>query len=191
MESDDSDSDDTQAPILFTESLETSNEEKQEVALFISVDNTRVGYIKAIILHMDLLRNIPYVKDKLKCKNKDDQEEILEFYNRLKNVVNTNIIFYITDFFLEKPFRGNGLGGRILQALPNWLRLYHPEVNDLYLFPYPLEKNNGKVECVKHINSKKLWEMRTHLIIFYTHNGLHKTSTPFLRMPIRHTIPIK
>ncbi|PHV69311.1 hypothetical protein CS063_16485 [Sporanaerobium hydrogeniformans] len=191
MESDDSDSDDTHNPILFTERVEASNEEKQEIFLSISSNDKVIGYINAIILHAGLLKDATYVKNKLKCKNKEDEKEILNFYNRLKSTLNTNVIFYITDFFLEKPYRGNGLGGCILKALPPWIRTNHPEVNDLYLFPYPLEKNHGKVECVKHISPKKLLEMRAHLIIFYTHNGLQKTSTPFLRMPIRHTIHIE
>lgn len=191
MESDDSDSTDTDNSIVFIETIEASNEEKQELILTISQNDRLVGYINAIVINAGLLKQDLSIDDKLKCKNKEDEDEIILFYNSLKDTLYTNIIFYITDFFLEKPYRSKGLGGLILKELPLWLTIHHPEIDELYLFPYPLEKNNGKVECVANIDPQKLLEMRNHLISFYINNGLQKTSTQFLKMPIHYNSAIE
>ena len=177
MESDDSDSADTDNSIVFIETIEASNEEKQELFLTITQNDHLIGYINAIVINAGLLKQDSSINDKLKCKNKEDEDEIILFYNSLKDTLYTNVILYITDFFLEKPYRGKGVGGLILKELPKWLSIHHPETDELYLFPYPLEKNNGKVECVSNVDPQKLLEMRNHLISFYINNGLQKTST--------------
>lgn len=192
MESDDSDSNDdhTDKSILFKERIDTTSEEKKELYIDIFFNGELVGYMNAIIMDIGLLKHDGYVSEKLKCKDKESEEEILLFYNSLQDSLGPQPLFYITDFFLEKQYRGMHIGGHTLKALPNWLLTTHPEVNELYLFPFPLEKSNGKVECVKNIKPEKLLEMRTTLISFYISNGLQKTNTQFLRMPIKDRIAI-
>lgn len=185
MESDDSDSDnETDHFILLQESFEAITAEKQELTLSILYQSKVVGYLSAVIMDVGCLKSGGFKDEKLKCRDKEVEDEILLFYKSVSKFLSTHVIFYITDFFLEKEYRGSGIGGEVLDLLPQWLKIHHPEVNDLYLFPYPLEKNNGKVECVKNINAKQLLEMREKLIRFYTHHGLQKTTTEFLYMPL-------
>lgn len=187
MESDDSDSDTdrTDTFILLSERLDAKSPEKQELYISITYNSCVVGYLNAVIMDVGSLKAGGFRDDKLKCQDKEIEDELLLFYKSLSSVLDTHVVFYITDFFLEKAYRGSGIGGEVLKLLPNWLKVYHPEVNDLYLFPYPLEKSNGKVECVKEANPKKLLEMRTKLIRFYMSHGLRKTQTQFLYMPIQ------
>ncbi|MGL4345321.1 MAG: hypothetical protein ACRCTE_08995 [Cellulosilyticaceae bacterium] len=187
MESDDSDSDDADKLIGLIEKIEAVSEDKLELFLDIYVNNQSVGYLSAIIINVGSLKSGGLIHEKLKCRDKEVEEEILLFYNSLSDTLNTNTIFYITDFFLEKEYRGMGIGGDVLKQLPAWLHVHHPEVHDLYLFPYPLEKSNGKVICVQDKNSEKLLEMRNKLIVFYLNHGLQKTNTQFLKMPIQYT----
>ena len=186
MESDDSDSDtdSTDKFIILSERIDAKSLEKQELYISITYKSRTVGYLNAVVMDVGSLKAGGFRDDKLKCQDKEIEDELLLFYKSLSNVLDTHVVFYITDFFLEKEYRGLGLGGDILQLLPNWLKIHHPEVNDLYLFPYPLEKINGKVECVKSENPKKILEMRSRLIRFYLANGLRKTQTEFLYMPI-------
>lgn len=188
MESDDSDSDtdSTDKYILLNERIDAKSLEKQELYISITYESRTVGYLNAVIMDVGSLKKDGFRDEKLKCQDKEIEDELLLFYNSLSNVLDTHVVFYITDFFLEKEYRGLGLGGDILHQLPDWLKIHHPEVNDLYLFPYPLEKSNGKVECVKSENPSKILEMRSRLIRFYLAHGLRKTQTEFLYMPI-HT----
>ena len=187
MESDDSDSDTshTDKLILLNERIDAKSLEKQELYISITYNSCVVGYLNAVIMDVGSLKAGGFRDDKLKCQDKEIEDELLLFYNSLSSALDTQVIFYITDFFLEKEYRSLGIGGDVLNLLPKWLNIYHPEVNDLYLFPYPLEKSNGKVECVKEADPKKALEMKTKLIHFYITHGLQKTKTQFLYMPIQ------
>lgn len=186
MESDDSDSDDADKFIYFQESIEERSDDKQELSITITSNGKSIGYLDAIIINVGSLKSGGLIHEKLKCRDKEVEEEILLFYNSLSDTLCTNVIFYITDFFLEKEYRGMGLGGDVLKQLPHWLEVSHPEVHDLYLFPYPLEKSNGKVICVQNVSPERLLEMRSKLIVFYLNHGLQKTDTQFLKMPIKY-----
>lgn len=187
MESDDSDSDDTDKFVDFQERIEETSDDKQVLSIDIISNGQYVGYLHAIIINVGNLKSGGLIHEKLKCKDKEDEDEILLFYNSLSDTLNTNTIFYITDLFLEQSYRGCGIGGDVLRQLPAWLHVHHPEVDDLYLFPYPLEKTNGKVACVQDQLPERLLEMRTRLIVFYLSHGLQKTNTQFLKMPIKYT----
>ena len=186
MESDDSDSDTDSCDkhIFLRERVDAKSLEKQELYIQITYKSHPIGYLNAVIMDMESLKRGGFKDNKLHCQDKEIEDELLLFYKSLNQVIDTAVVFYITDFFLESSYRGLGLGGDILQQLPNWLKIHHPEVNDLYLFPYPLEKVNGKVECVQSNNPKKIMEMRKKLIRFYLAHGLRKTQTEFLYMPI-------
>ena len=186
MESEDADSDtDTDKLIGLSERVYSWSHDKQELSITITYENQRVGYLNAVIMDVGSLKLGGFRDEKLVCQDKEIEEELLTFYKSLSDVLESRVIFYITDFFLEKIYRGMGIGGDILNLLPEWLDTHFPEVNDLYLFPYPLEKSNGKVECVKNVDDKKLLEMRTKLIRFYLSHGLRKTQTQFLYRPIK------
>ena len=186
MESEDSDSDtDTDKLIRLSGKVYSKSQDKEELSIDITYDNQRIGYLNAVIMDVGSLKSGGFDDAKLECQDKEIEEELLTFYKSLSDVLETRVVFYITDFFLEKEYRGMGIGGDILNLLPKWLSTHFPEVDDLYLFPYPLEKNNGKVECVKDVNPKKLLEMRQKLISFYLNHGLRKTRTQFLYRPIR------
>ncbi|MEF9958928.1 MAG: hypothetical protein RR090_06455 [Niameybacter sp.] len=186
MESEDSDSEtDTDKLIRLSEKVYSWSPDKEELSIVITYDNQRVGYLNAVIMDVGSLKSGGFRDDKLECQDKEIEEELLTFYKSLSADLETRVVFYITDFFLEKQYRGMGIGGDILNLLPEWLNSHFPEVNDLYLFPYPLEKSNGKVECVKNVDEKKLLEMRTKLIRFYLSHGLKKTRTQFLYRTIR------
>lgn len=186
MESEDSDSDtDTVKLIRLSGKVYSKSQDKEELSIDITYDNQRIGYLNAVIMDVGSLKSGGFDDAKLECQDKEIEEELLTFYKSLSDVLETRVVFYITDFFLEKEYRGMGIGGDILNLLPEWLNTHFPEVDDLYLFPYPLEKNNGKVECVKDVNPRKLLEMRQKLISFYLSHGLQKTRAQFLYRTIR------
>lgn len=187
MESDDSDSDHTDRIVEFVERIEEISDDKQELTLTIFYNKQSIGYLNAIVINVGNVKKGGLIHDKLKCRDKEVEEEILRFYQSLESTLHTNIIFYITDLFLEKDYRGLGIGGDVLDCLPELLRVYHPEINDIYLYPYPLERTNGQVQCVQDVSSDLLNEMRQKLIHFYSKHGLKSTYTDFMHMALSHS----
>ena len=119
MEADDSDSTDTDKRITFVEHCLDVTSDKEEIRLDLYTKDALIGYLNAIIIYVGNLKKGGFSHDKLKCQDKEVEEELIAFYSQLQESLSMHSIFYITDFFLEGMYRGAGLGGDVLDLVPD------------------------------------------------------------------------
>lgn len=153
---------------------ELSAYKKSVLIKFYKKDNY-IGYIKGTFINnknITLDLSISDIYKVFKTSDKEEEEELEDFYfSVLSHKRNLRYSFYITEFFLDKEFRGNGLGSKILKMIPNIIRSNIIEyVEEVYLMPGPLEKVNGEVKYIKDSNETKIEK----LIQFYKSLGFRK-----------------
>lgn len=148
---------------------------KKSVLIKFYENKSYIGYIKGTFINNKNITSYLSISDiykVFKTSDKEEEEELEDFYfSVLSHKRNSRYSFYITEFFLDKEFRGNGLGSKILNMIPNIIRSNIIEyVEEVYLMPGPLEKVNGEVKYIKDHNNPKLKK----LIQFYKSMGFKK-----------------
>lgn len=159
-----------------------------ELIIFDNETKNKIGYVKGVVIRLDKASSLSFneIKKLLSYKDKETEEEIINFYKKIiynKNKKDT--IFYITEFFLEKEFRGSGIGSYVISDIMNLAKKYISEkISTIYLMPGPLEKNKeGYVECIKDKSNLIVNNLKNKLISFYSKNGFKNISnTEFFYM---------
>lgn len=178
METDGSDSDDSDSN-RNTESVLNLRNYKKEILISITDKNQKVGYIKGVLLKVDNILNELKSDEALKVlefKDKEEEEEIKSFYIQVLSKENcTDNAFYITELFIEKQYRGNGIGRRIFDQLPQFLYDHiNRDISCIYLMPGPLEKIDGEVQYIMNPNDEQMIVLKEKLIRFYESVGFER-----------------
>lgn len=152
---------------------------KKEIMINIIHDHEEIGYIKGVLLNVDnILKELKSdeVLKVLEFTDKEEEEEIKTFYIQVLSKENCrDNAFYITELFIDKEYRGNGIGGKIFEQLPRFLdRNIREPISCIYLMPGPLEKINGEVEYIMNPKDEKMVFLKQRLIRFYKSVGFRK-----------------
>ncbi|WIV13829.1 GNAT family N-acetyltransferase [Proteiniborus sp. MB09-C3] len=152
---------------------------KKEIIINIADVNGEIGYIKGVLLNVDNIFNELKSDEILKIlefTDKEEEEEIKSFYIQVLSKENCkDNAFYITELFIEKEYRGNGIGRRIFEQLPRFLdRNICEPVSCIYLMPGPLEKINGEVEYIMNPKDENMVLLKQRLIRFYESVGFKR-----------------
>lgn len=152
---------------------------KKEIMINIIHDYQEIGYIKGVLLNVDnILKELKSdeVLKVLEFTDKEEEEEIKTFYIQVLSKKNCkDNAFYITELFIDKEYRGNGIGRKIFKQLPRFLdRNIKESISCIYLMPGPLEKINGEVEYIMNLKDEKMVFLKQRLIKFYESIGFRK-----------------
>lgn len=170
--------------------FKTEKYKKEIKIILLNSNDKKIGYIKGVILKSKNIFKELKSKDVLKVlefKDKEEEEEIKSFYIQVLSKENLkDNIFYITELFIEKEFRGNGLGTKIFDRLPKYLKEnINKNIKIICLMPGPLEKINGKVEYIYNNQNINSINLKNKLIHFYTSLGFIKIGkTEFYKIAI-------
>jgi GNAT superfamily N-acetyltransferase len=155
------------------------------------VDGEKVGYIKGILLNvrdMYTEMNTDEILKLFEVEDKEEQEEMNSFYIQvLSKEKCRDYAFYLTEFFIDRSFRGQGFGKKIIKELPALLKEHIEEtISCIYLLPGPLEKVNGKVEYIFDKNKEETLELKRKLMAFYESVGFKQVGkTDFFKEEIQ------
>ncbi|MCQ1530232.1 hypothetical protein [Lutispora saccharofermentans] len=153
-------------------------EYKKQMTIHIIEKTQKVGYIRGVLLDVSNIFNELKGDEALKVlkfEDKEDEEEIKSFFVQvLSRNKSAGTAFYITELFIEKGFRGQGLGKKIFQVLPDFLHGISKEILYIYLMPGPLEKIDGKVEYIMNPKDEKMVALKNRLIKFYESVGFSR-----------------
>ena len=151
---------------------------KKEILINIVEKGVKVGYIAGILLNVDNLLNELKSEEALKIlefTDKEDEEEVKNFYIQvLSKRESEEKAFYIIELFIEKEFRGNGIGGKVFKVLPSFLQNIDSNISCIYLMPGPLERINGKVKYIMNPKNKQMVALKNKLIKFYESVGFKR-----------------
>lgn len=152
---------------------------KKEIMINITDVHGVVGYIKGVLLNVDnILRELKSdeVLKVLEFTDKEEEEEIKTFYIQVLSKENCkDNAFYITELFIDKEYRGNGIGRKIFEQLPMFFNKNIREpISCIYLMPGPLEKINGEVEYIMNPKDEKMILLKQKLVRFYESLGFRK-----------------
>ncbi|SKC36455.1 GNAT family N-acetyltransferase [Maledivibacter halophilus] len=175
-DSDDSDSnnsDSDKQPIL------TLSNYTKEVLIYITSEKEKIGYIKGVLLNGENIFNELESDEILKILEFADSEkesEMKSFYIQVlsKKKLKDNA-FYITELFIEKEHRKKGVGRKLFDKLPEFLRKHIIEpIAYIYLMPGPLEKINGEVKYIMNSKDEQMVSLKQRLIKFYKSVGFKR-----------------
>lgn len=178
----------------FKFNIEEVSRYKKNIFIDIIENDHIIGYIKGILINAKDIYKELKSDDVLKIFQFDDKEEEEEIHNFYIHVLSKkdceNFAFYITEFFIEKQFRGNGVGKRTMQSLPSALIHNLTEnISCIYLLPGPLEKINGNVEYIMDPNDAEKIKLKNNLIKFYTSVGFKRVAnTDFFKEEITNCL---
>jgi len=176
-DSDDSDGDSDSSKS--NQSVSRLGDYKNEILINITDENGNIGYIKGVLLNTEhILKELKSdeVLKILKFNDKEDEEEIKSFYIQVLSKGNCkDNAFYITELFIEKEHRGNGIGRKIFDDLPQLLYdRINKEISYIYLMPGPLEKVGGEVKYIMNFNDEQMIVLKEKLIKFYESVGFER-----------------
>lgn len=153
-------------------------EYKKEITINIAEKGVQVGYIKGVLLNVDNILNELKSNEALKVlqfTDKEEEEEIRSFYIQvLSRKPYGDKAFYITELFIEKDYRGKGLGSKIFEVLPGYLQKIDEDISCIYLLPGPLEKINGEVTYIMNPKDEQMVALKNRLIKFYESLGFKR-----------------
>lgn len=153
-------------------------EYKKEIVIHITEKGVQIGYIKGVLLNVDNILNELKSDEALKVlqfTDKEEEEEIKSFYIQvLSRKPYEDKAFYITELFIEKNYRGKGIGSKIFQVLPGFLQKIDEDISYIYLLPGPLEKINGEVTYIMNPKDKQMVALKNKLIKFYKSAGFKR-----------------
>ncbi|MFZ5988222.1 MAG: GNAT family N-acetyltransferase [Bacillota bacterium] len=177
--SDSDDGDDHSDSYNNTKSILELTNYKKEISIGITDENGKVGYIKGVLLNLDnILKDLKMdgILKVLEFADKEEEEEIKSFYIQVLSKENCkDNVFYITELFIEKEYRGKGIGRKIFEQLPMFLRYNISEpVSCIYLMPGPLEKVDGQVKYIMNSNDEQMILLKQKLIKFYESVGFKR-----------------
>lgn len=152
---------------------------KKEITINITDERGKIGYIKGVLLNTEhILKELKSdeVLKVLEFNDKEDEEEIKSFYIQVLSKGDCrNNAFYITELFIEKQHRGNGIGRRIFDELPQFLYDHiDRDISCIYLMPGPLEKIDGEVKYIMNPNDEQMIVLKEKLIRFYESVGFER-----------------
>lgn len=152
---------------------------KKEIMINIANEYGEIGYIKGVLLNVDnIFKELKSdeVLKVLEFTDKEEEEEIKTFYIQVLSKENCkDSAFYITELFIEKEYRGNGIGRKIFEQLPKFLdRNIAEPISCIYLMPGPLERINGEVEYIMNPKDKEMVFLKQRLIRFYESVGFKR-----------------
>ncbi len=152
---------------------------KKEIMINIISEHEEIGYIKGVLLNVDnIFKELKSdeVLKVLEFTDKEEEEEIKTFYIQVLSKENCkDNAFYITELFIDKEYRGNGIGRKIFEQLPRFLNKNIREpISCIYLMPGPLEKINGEVEYIMNPKDENLVLLKQRLIRFYESVGFKR-----------------
>jgi len=152
---------------------------KNEILINIEDKNENVGYIKGVLLNTEhILKELKSdeVLKVLEFNDKEDEEEIKSFYIQVLSKGNCkDNTFYINELFIEKEHRGNGIGRRIFDDLPQLLYdRVNRHISCIYLMPGPLEKVDGEVKYIMNTKDEQMIVLKEKLIKFYKSIGFKR-----------------
>ncbi|NLN48031.1 MAG: GNAT family N-acetyltransferase [Clostridiales bacterium] len=151
---------------------------KKEISINIVEKGVKIGYIEGILLNVNNILNELKSEEALKIlefTDKEDEEEVKNFYIQVlsKNDFGAKA-FYITELFIEKEYRGKGVGSKIFEILPQFLRKIDLDITCIYLMPGPLERVNGKVKYIMNPKDEQMVALKNKLIRFYESVGFKR-----------------
>lgn len=152
---------------------------KKEIMINITNEHGEIGYIKGVLLNVEnILKELKSdeVLKVLEFSDKEEEEEIKTFYIQVLSKENfKENAFYITELFIDKEYRGNGIGRKIFEQLPGFLNNNIREpISCIYLMPGPLEKINGQVEYIMNPKDEQMILLKHKLIRFYESVGFRR-----------------
>ena len=152
---------------------------KKEILITITDENGKIGYIKGVLLDTEhILKELKSdeVLKVLEFNDKEDEEEIKSFYIQVLSKGNCkDNAFYITELFIEKQHRGNGIGRKIFAELPGFLYdKVNRNISCIYLMPGPLEKVDGEVKYIMNSKDEQMVALKQRLIKFYESVGFKR-----------------
>ncbi len=151
---------------------------KKEILINIVEKGVKVGYIAGILLNVDNLLNELKSEEALKIlefTDKEDEEEVKNFYIQVLSKKESEAkAFYIIELFIEKEFRGNGIGSKVFKVLPSFLQRIDSKISCIYLMPGPLERINGRVKYIMNPKNKQMVALKNKLIKFYESVGFKR-----------------
>lgn len=152
---------------------------KKEVSINITDEKGKIGYIKGVLLNAEHILGELKSDEVLKVlefNDKEDEEEIKSFYVQVLSKGDCrNNAFYITELFIEKENRGNGIGRKIFDQLPQFLYdQVNRDISCIYLMPGPLEKVDGEVRYIMKDNDEQMIVLKEKLIKFYESVGFKR-----------------
>lgn len=151
---------------------------KKEISINIVEKGVKVGYINGVLLNVDNILNELKSDEALKIlefTDKEQEEEIKSFYIQvLSRNACEDKAFYITELFIEKKYRGKGIGSKIFQVLPQFLQKIDLDISCVYLMPGPLERINGEVRYIMNPKDQQMVALKNKLIKFYESVGFKR-----------------
>ena len=178
-DSEDSDSDNNCDSEAHNNSILKLSHYKKEIMINITDEKGVIGYIRGVLLNVDnILRELKSdeVLKVLEFTDKEEEEEIKTFYIQVLSKENRkDNAFYITELFIDKEYRGQGIGRKIFKQLPRFLSKNMSEpVSCIYLMPGPLERINGEVEYIMNPKDEQMILLKHKLIRFYESVGFKR-----------------
>lgn len=182
METNSSDSDDSDSDSDRNTNIQSETkllDYKREILINITDERGKIGYIKGVLLNTEhILKELKSeeVLKVLEFNDKEDEEEIKSFYIQVLSKGNCKDNgFYITELFIEKEYRGNGIGRKIFDELPKFLYdQVDRDISCIYLMPGPLEKVDGEVKYIMNSKDEQMVALKERLIKFYESVGFKR-----------------
>ncbi len=151
---------------------------KKEISINIVEKGVKVGYLSGVLLNVDNILTELKADEALKVlefADKEQEEEIKSFYIQvLRRQGCKDKAFYITELFIEKEYRGNGIGSKIFKVLPKFLLKNNLNVSCIYLMPGPLERIKGEVKYIMNPKDEQMVALKNKLIKFYESAGFKR-----------------
>lgn len=151
---------------------------KKEIDINIVENGVKIGYISGILLNVNNILNELKSEEALKIlefSDKEQEEEMKSFYIQvLSKSSNAEKVFYITELFIEKEFRGKGTGSMIFRVLPQFLKNIDSDISYIYLMPGPLERIDGQVRYIMNPKDQQILALKNKLIKFYESAGFKR-----------------